>query len=125
MVTALASSEGLIMRCLWDAQRDLTVAELVERLDTVYGKTYAVNTVSTFMTILRKKGFVSRYKIKHSYQYKPLISKEAYLKAQIGSVKEDWYAGSAYEMMAALVQTSSITKEDAEQLKELLDEYTE
>lgn len=125
MGTTLAASEGLIMKCLWDSKQDLTVAELVDRLKTLYGKEYAMNSVATFMTILMKKGFVTRYKIKGSYQYQPLISKQAYLDSQTEEARNDWYDGSVYGMMASLVKTSGgITEEEAQKLKELLDEYT-
>ncbi len=120
----LAPSEAIIMKCLWDSKQDLTVVELVEKLREQYGKEYAVNTVSTFMTILMKKGFVTRYKTKHAHQYTPLISKEMYLNSQMNSVKEAWFEGSAYGMMASLVQMSDITSEEVHRLKELLDEYS-
>ena len=42
----------------------------------------------------------------------------------MNSVKEDWFEGSVYGMMASLVQTSDITPEEVKRLKELLDEYT-
>lgn len=125
MGTTLAASEGLIMKCLWDSKQDLTVAELVDRLKTLYNKEYAMNSVATFMTILMKKGFVTRYKIKGSYQYQPLISKQEYLDGQAEETRNDWYDGSVYGMMASLVKTSNgITEEEAQKLKELLDEYT-
>lgn len=125
LINTLAQSESLVMKCLWDSNQDLTVAELTERLKTIYGKEYASNTVATFVTILMKKGFIARYKIKGSYQHKPLISKQEYLDSQTEDTRKDWYDGSVYGMMASLVKTSGgITQEEALKIKELLDEYT-
>ena len=121
----LAPSEALIMKCLWESHENLTVLELTERLKNIYGKEYAVNTVATFMTILMKKGFVSRYKKKHSHQYCPLISMEDYAQCQISDVKNEWYHGSTYGMMASLMQTSDITSEEVKELRTLLDEYSD
>lgn len=125
MGITLAASEGLVMKCLWDSQQDLTVSELQSRLKTQYGREYALNTVATFMTILMKKGFVTRYKTKGSHQYKPLISKQEYLDSQNEETKREWYDGSVYGMLASIVKTSGgITSEEAQKMKELLDEYT-
>lgn len=125
MITGLAPSEGLIMKCLWDAKQDLTVSEFVERLKTNYGREYAANTVGTFLKILGNKGFVSRYKIKGAHQYKALITKEEYLESQSIETRMEWYEGSAYDAIASFVKSSGgIASEDVKKLKELLDEYT-
>ena len=121
----LAPSEALIMKCLWESHQDLTVLELTERLKNIYGKEYAVNTVSTFMTILMKKGFVNRYKKKHTHQYHPLISMDEYRQGHISDVKDEWYHGSTLGMMASLMQISDITPEEAKELRALLDEYSD
>ena len=62
MELTLAPAESLVMQCLWESGADLTVYEITKRLHEVYGKDYANNAVATFMTVLMKKGFVSRYK---------------------------------------------------------------
>lgn len=125
MIKGLAPSEGLIMKCLWESKKDLTVSEFVERLKNHYEREYSANTVGTYLKILGHKGFVSRYKIKGAHQYKALISKEEYLGSQSIQTKKEWYNGSNYDMMACFVINSGgIDPEDAKRLKELLDEYT-
>ena len=125
MIVELAPSEGLIMKCLWEAQEDLTVVELAEHIEANYGREYSVNTIGTFLKILGNKGFVSRYKIKGSYQYKPLISKEEYLNSQSVKTRKEWYGDSNYDAIASFVKNSGgIDPEDVKRLKELLDEYS-
>lgn len=125
MITGLAPSEGLIMKCLWDSDQDLTVSEFVERLKTNYGREYAANTVATFLKILGNKGFVTRYKIKGAHQYKAIITKEEYLNSQSVETRMEWYGGAAYDAIASFVKTSGgIDPEDVMKLKELLDEYS-
>ena len=125
MKLSLAPSEGLIMKCLWESRQDLTVYELTERLREQYGKEYANNTVATFLTILMKKGFVSRYKKHHPHQYHPEITMEDYMEAQLEDLKDEWYDGSAFGMMASLVRTSDISENELKKLKEMLDEYSD
>lgn len=125
MITGLAPSEGLIMRCLWDSKQDLTVSEFVDRLKTNYGREYAANTVATFLKILGNKGFVTRYKVKGAHQYKAIISKEEYLNSQCLETRMEWFSGSAYDAIVSFVKTSGgIDSEDVKKLKELLDEYS-
>lgn len=125
MIDTLAPAEGLIMTCLWDSDVDLTVAECAERLKTIYGKEYAANTVTTFLKILERKGFVHRYKIKGAHQYKVVITKEEYLDDQSRQTRNRWFGGSAYESIASFIKTSDgIDSEDIVKLKELLDEYS-
>ena len=125
MIDALAPSEGLIMTCLWDSEEELTVSECVERLKNIYEREYAANTVTTFLKILERKGFVHRYKIKGAHQYKVLISKEEYLDAQSRQTRNRWFGGSSYASIASYIKTSDgIDPEDVVKLKELLDEYS-
>lgn len=125
MIDALAPSEGLIMTCLWDSEEELTVSECVERLKTIYEREYAANTVTTFLKILERKGFVHRYKIKGAHQYKVLISKEEYLDAQSRHTRKRWFGGSPFASIASFIKTSDgIDPEDVVKLKEMLDEYS-
>ena len=111
------------MQCVWESGADLTVYEITERLHEVYGKDYANNAVATFMTVLMKKGFVSRYKKHHSHQYHPEVTLDEFRNAQVNKMKNQWYHGSASGVLAALVETDDISPEDLQKMKELLDGY--
>lgn len=119
----MTPAEEVIMQCLWESGEDLTVYEIKERLKAYYGKDYADNAVATFMKNLLKRGLVSRYKKHHSYQWHVEIDMEAYRKQELDNFKKQWYHGSGYSMFASFVETSDITKEDLQKMKELLDEY--
>ena len=121
MELTLAPAESLVMQCLWESGADLTVYEITERLHEVYGKDYANNAVATFMTVLMKKGFVSRYKKHHSHQYHPEVTLDEFRNAQVNKMKNQWYHGSASGVLAALVETDDISPEDLQKMKELLD----
>ena len=138
MELTLAPAESLVMQCLWESGADLTVYEITERLHEVYGKDYANNAVATFMAVLMKKGFVSRYKKHHSHQYHPEVTLDEFRNAQVNKMKNQWYHGSASGVLAALVETEADTAvtataakkapakaapEDLQKMKELLDGY--
>lgn len=120
----LTPTEEIIMQCLWESGADLTAYEITERLRENYGRDYANNAIATYMKILLKKGCVSRYKKHHSHQYHPEMNMEEYRNAQLNGFREQWYQGSAYGLLASMVETSDISKDDLKKMKELLDEYT-
>ncbi len=46
-----------------------------------------------------------------------------YRDQKLHSFRKQWYRGSGVGMLASLVETSDLTKEDVKKMKELLDEY--
>ena len=46
-----------------------------------------------------------------------------YRDQKLHSFRKQWYRGSSAGMLASLVETSDLTKEDVKKMKELLDEY--
>ncbi len=123
MEKQMTPAEEVIMQCLWESGEDLTVYEITERLREHYGKDYANNAVATFMKNLLNRGLVSRYKKHHSHQWHPEINMDAYRDQKLHSFRKQWYRGSGVGMLASLVETSDLTKEDVKKMKELLDEY--
>ena len=111
----LSHVDSMIMKCIWGSERDLRVFEIGELMEEKFGVSYADNALATFMTVLMKKGFVSRYKKRHSYQYVAEISKEEYLKKLRTDLVNEWYDGSYKELIASC----------AEDVKANADEYAE
>lgn len=119
----MTPAEETVMLCLWESGEDLTVYELTERLNQLYGKDYSNNVVATFMKNLLKKGLVSRYKTHHSHQWRPELDMEEYRRQKLDGFAKQWYHGSGVSMMASFVETRDISKEDFLKMKELLDEH--
>lgn len=121
MKLSLAPAEGRVMKCIWESKEDLTVLEITERIREQYEKEYANNTVATFLKILENKGFVSRYKKHHSYQYHAEVKLEDFTDAQVINLRDEWYGGSAYELAVALLKVSDIPKEEQEKWHALIE----
>ena len=75
------------------------------------------------MKNLLNRGLVSRYKKHHSHQWHPEIDMDVYRDQKLHSFRKQWYRGSGVGMLASLVETFDLTKEDVKKMKELLDEY--
>lgn len=59
MSDKLSNAEKLVMKVIWDAGCPITCREVIDRLYNNYGRNYADTTVYTFLTNIKKKGYIS------------------------------------------------------------------
>lgn len=118
----LSASEALIMKAIWEAGGVIAFLELMELLRTKYGKDYSRTSVSTFLLRMADKGYVeSQRKGKNAY-IRTLKSRDEYAYQQLYHDMEMWYAGKATNIVEVMIKRNDITKEDAEEIRRMLDE---
>ena len=70
--------EILIMKSIWKLGDGITVYEIIDYLDQVYDRKYTRSTVKTYITKLKKKGFVDtserQLQLYHSKDYRRNVS---------------------------------------------------
>ena len=99
---------------------ELTVYEIIDYLDQVYDRKYTRSTVKTYITKLKKKGFVDT-QVKGNYSYiTAKITEEMYREEQMELMKDFWHDGSMKELVQTLTHT--ISKEEKEELKDLIND---
>ena len=112
--------EILIMKSIWKLGDGITVYEIIDYLDQVYDRKYARSTVKTYITKLKKKGFVDT-QVKGNYSYiTAKITEEMYREEQMELMKDFWHDGSVKELVQTLTHT--ISKEEKEELKDLIND---
>ena len=117
----LSASETVIMKAIWDAKEDISIPDLIDKLREEYGKDYARTTVVTFLLKLSDKGFVRTYR-RGKLSYAHIMKSEEDYKAKLLSEEADfWYDGQVPKMVSALVSKRNLSKEDVEEIKNLLD----
>lgn len=79
----ISDCEEMIMKVLWDAKEDLDLYQVTEEVRIRHGKVWKVQTVATFMTRLKKKGWIDIYKVKRYSHYRPKVKIEDYQKAKM------------------------------------------
>jgi BlaI family transcriptional regulator, penicillinase repressor len=78
------------------------------------------NTVSTMIKILQEKGFVAYEAFGKTYQYYPLVEKEAYFKKSVKPMLANYFNGSAKQLVSFFVKEKNISIQELETLiKEL------
>ena len=110
----ISASELEVMKLLWRAEDALPVTEIREKLQRQKG--WEPATIKTLVARLVSKGAVRQEK-RNVFYYSPLISEKEYNAWATGDLISRLYNGSARDLVAALVRSDGLTKEDVEELR--------
>ena len=120
----LSACETIIMKAIWDEEGDISVQNLIEVLRTEWGKDYARTTVVTFLLKLAAKDYVQTYrKGKNAYVH-ALKSEEEYKTKLVAENRDFWFEGKLSGLMSALCRERKLTKEEADEIRQILDDNT-
>ncbi len=112
----LTKAELGIMQILWSIERGFVNDVLAELPDPKP----AYNTVSTIIRILEKKGFVAHRSFGKSHEYYPLVDRDSYTHSFMTSVLDNFFGGSASQMVSFLSSNRSISLEETAEIIEML-----
>lgn len=75
----LTESEEVVMRAIWDCKNErILLQDVVDRVNGIYGREWAPQTVSTFLAHLRKKDYIVMYRRGRICRYEVKISEQDY-----------------------------------------------
>lgn len=119
----LTKLELEVMRAIWEAQPDeLTVREVVDRLNAGRSKPFAYTTIQTMMTILKRKGVLrSKPGSGRAHRYSSCVSRDEVTSSMVGDLLERLFDGNARPLLAQLVEHESLERDQLEELRELID----
>lgn len=122
MISHITEAEMEIMQILWNADGSVTSKEIAAKLPDK-----KLTTIITLAGRLIDKGLVKSEKVgrSHSHQYVPVISEEAYKKAQTRDFVETVHKGSAKSLLSALFENRGLTGEDVAMLQDLIERMGE
>lgn len=89
--TDLSTCEEMIMIVIWNSPTDLDLMSVLRATNDRFHTNWKPQTVSTFLTRARKKGYLSGYKQGRFTFYQPLISIEEYRKIKLITMLEQLY----------------------------------
>lgn len=118
-IRRLPDTELEVMQALWASDTPVPRAQLEERLAQT--PPMATTTLLTLLSRLSEKGFVRVDKEGRKSLYAPLVTREDYLAAQSRSFIQKLCGGSLSTFASALCD-SGLSKEELEELRELLKE---
>ena len=116
----LPDSELEVMLEIWNSDKPLCCYEL---RDIFQGRTnWAVTTVSTMLSRLEAKGFISYEKKGKTKYFSPVISKEEYAQNYSRNILEKFFGNSLQNFVACLASSKDVSKEELDDLRKFLDE---
>lgn len=114
----ITDSEYAIMRILWKAEKQMTVADVVRELD---GNDWTTSTVSTFLQRLLKKEVIACDKKGKTNLYYPLLKQSEYDLSETENFLSKIYKGSVKNLVAALYENKKLSNEDMSDLKKMFE----
>ncbi len=119
--TTLSDCEQMVMKCIWDSGEELGVKELMEIVNQKYDKTWKLQTVSTFVARLVKKGYLDMYRKGRTFFYRPLLKEEEYKGTLMKGYVQFWNRGSAAEFIACLCESLELSDHEKREIKEVVE----
>lgn len=119
----LTNTELLIMELLWLEGRPMSFREIMDVATKEWKKDWKVQTLNTFLNGLQKMGMIrAERSMTSSYNvYYPLCTKEQHIHKWTKEMVEVCYDNSFRRLVSAFIGDGKLSKEDAEELKKLLD----
>lgn len=116
----ISNAEFDVLDMLWEAH-PASSSELVERLKT--RKDWHDKTVKTLLSRLVKKQVIDYKQDRRQYLYYPLITRTEYTQKEAKNFIGRLFNGKVGPMVAGFTGQNSLSKEDVQELKELIEQW--
>jgi predicted transcriptional regulator len=112
----LAAREEQIMLILWRLERAF-VKEVVEEFPEPKPH---VNSISTMVRILVKKGFVGHKAFGRTHQYFPVISQEEYTAVEVDDVVDKYFGSSVTKLISHFASKEKVSSDELEAILKMI-----
>ncbi|MCD7847449.1 MAG: BlaI/MecI/CopY family transcriptional regulator [Oscillospiraceae bacterium] len=116
----LSEAEREIMQVMWETGEPVTVSQLLSEFENSKG--WKPQTLNTFLTRLVAKGYLESRKRGNANVYSTLISRTEFESQEASEFVEKNYGGSAKRLIAALVDSGTVSDEELAELKQWFSE---
>ena len=114
---SLTNSEWYVLDCLWEHSPQ-TVMELAAALNARVG--WAKSTTITTLRRMEEKGLVQCRLQRRTRHYTPAVQREGAVRQETRSFLDKVYRGSVGLMMSAMAQEKALTREEIDELYDIL-----
>jgi len=110
----LPETEFAVMQTVWEQHAPVSSRQITEFLTP--RRNWKLQTVSTLLSRLEDKGFLSSEKQGKERYYKPLVDCDDYLRQETGQFMKTFHKNSITGLMSALVSNNDVTEDDLREL---------
>lgn len=118
----LAELQMAIMQVLWD-RGEATVSQVREALAP--SRQLAYTTVGTMLTKLEQNGQVTHRSDGRVNIYRPAIAREKVQRSMLADLTQRLFSGSVPDLVCHLLDGCDVTREELDELRELIHEKEE
>ncbi len=108
----LTKAEEQLMQILWKIKKGF----IKDLIDKIPEPKPAYNTVSTFIRIMEKKGFVGHAAYGKTHEYFPLISKKDYTRLHMKGLIKNYFSNSFQEMVSFFARENKMSISELDKL---------
>ena len=119
----LTQCEELVMKIIWDTDEELSLMEVVVRVNDKFHKDWKPQTVSTFLARLVRKGYLRHYRHGRVFFYQILVPLDVYQAQLANEHIVFWHHNNADEFLCALTRERPLRQEEIERIRKLLEEH--
>lgn len=117
----LTNCEVQVMKVIWHSEEALSIQEIMRAVNAAYDKDWKVQTVSTFLSKMVKKGYLDMQRQGRYFFYYPLVSEREYADREIKKCVELWGDGKIDGLLAAFTRMHKLTEEEKQRIGGMLD----
>jgi predicted transcriptional regulator len=115
----LAEGQLEIMEIVWE-RGEVTVGEVWKALSA--RRAVARNTVQTMLQRLKEQGWLLSRTDSHAHRYRAAVPRQATLRNMLRRLVDVVFSGSTEGLLAALLDRRSMSPEEAERIRALIDQ---
>ena len=115
----ISAAESQVMETLW-CRGPLTPEEVIAA--TAKANDWGAGTVRTLIARLLRKGFLAGARQEGGYIYKPLVSRDDYVRSETQLLLDRLFGGEVTPLVAHFVSSQKLTTADFKKLKKLIRE---
>ena len=117
----LTDCEQLVMKTVWDSEEELSLMEIMQRVNDKYHKEWKPQTGSTFLARLVRKGYLRHYRQGRVFFYQILIPLDEYKGQLTSDYVTFWNHDNADEFLCALSNERPLRQDEVERIQKMID----
>jgi len=117
----LTNTEMELMDIFWESEKKYSFKELMEYSHETLGKEWKKQTLSTYLSNLQRMGLLDVDTGGKHYLYSALCTKEEYIHQWTEKLVKTAFDNSIGKLVFAFTGGEKLSKEEAEELKKLMD----
>ena len=114
----LTESEEIVMKAVWDCNKEPVLSDVVTRVNDFYGKDWKPQTVSTFLQKLVRKNYLKLQRNGKIYTYKILVSEAEYREKLYRHHISFWNHNDVVEFVEEMISNGDLAMEDMKKVEE-------